>query len=389
MTKTEIIIVGAGPAGLSQALILADAGLHVVLIDRMAVKPGRADNRTAALLRPAVDILRGVDVDPEKFPDTAPLRHLRLIDEGVGNHGGVHFSSTEIHHPYFALNIRNGDVHAALVKRVLSHPLVKVSAPCEIQSIDVSPYHVQMKTNTGVYQSMVVIGADGRESVVRHLAGITFHKIDYQQSAITCAITHTGAHHDTSIEFHRPGGPFTLVPLSGHRSSVVWMERSVDAEQILALSPIDFTARLQSETGNLLGDITVIDPPQCWPVIWQRADRMIAPRMALVAEAAHVLPPSGAQGLNMSLQDVQGLGSVFIRAHRLGLDIGSKAVLESFARLRMQDMHIKSNAVHGLNTIVMTAHPALRRLRRVGLMTASRMPFIRHMVMQFGWAGKL
>lgn len=389
MTKMEVIIVGAGPAGLSQALMLADAGIRVVVVDRAPVDAVRADNRTAALLRPAVDILRSVGVDPEIFAATAPLEYLRLIDGAdQGHEFQADFSASEINEPYFALNILNADLHAALVARVQGHDCITVMAPCVVLSIDVNDYGVTVRTDAGDVTAMVVIGADGRESVVRQLAGITTESVDYNQTAMTCTITHTRAHDNRSTEFHRPGGPLTLVPLSGNRSSIVWMERTRDAAEILALSMDDFKSRLQNETYGAVGDIVDVTAPQSWPLIWQRSGNLIMPRIALVAEAAHALPPSGAQGLNMSLQDVAALASVMTRAHRLGMDLGSAAILATYDRLRRSDMHVKTNAVDGLNRMIMTAHPALRRLRRAGLVAASSVPFVRRAVMRFGWMGK-
>ena len=389
MVKTEVIIVGAGPAGLSQALILADAGIRVVMIDRAPVDAVRGDNRTAALLRPAVDILQEVSVDPEIFPATAPLKYLRLIDGAdQGSEFQADFSATEINEPYFALNILNTDLHTALAARVMAHDHITVIAPCRVTSMDVTDYMVTIETDRGEVSGMMVVGADGRQSVVRQLAGISIENVDYNQTAITCTITHTRAHDNRSTEFHRPGGPLTLVPLSGNRSSIVWMERTGDAAEILNLSPDDFKSRLQDGTHGAVGDIMDATTAQSWPLIWQRAGRIIGPRVALVAEAAHALPPSGAQGLNMSLQDVAALGSVIVRAHQWGMDLGSGATLASYARLRLRDMHIKTNAVDGLNRMIMTAHPALRRARRAGLIAASTVPFVRRAVMRFGWMGK-
>jgi len=166
------------------------------------------------------------------------------------------------------------------------------------------------------------------------------------------------------------------------------MERTGDAAEILNLSQDNFKSRLQSETHGAVGDIVVVTAVQSWPLIWQRAGRIVAPRVALVAEAAHALPPSGAQGLNMSLQDIAVLGSVMIRRHQWGMDLGSAATLGTYDRLRRSDMHIKSNAVDGLNRMIMITHPGLRRMRRAGLMAASSVPFVRRAVMRFGWMGK-
>jgi 2-octaprenyl-6-methoxyphenol hydroxylase len=154
----------------------------------------------------------------------------------------------------------------------------------------------------------------------------------------------------------------------------------------MALDQKSFTARLQDESHDELGTIRVISTPHCWPITLQIADRLFAPRTALVAEAAHALPPSGAQGLNLSLRDVAALSDLVIAHARVGLDVGSDVLLARYARTRSADITPRAYAVDGLNRLILSDQRAVRLLRRRGLAVASALPPVRHALMRFGWA---
>ncbi len=388
---TDVIIVGAGPAGLSLSLALADAGISCLLIDRFLpwAQKGPRDNRTAALLRPSVEILDGVGVRAETLDGTAPLSHLRLIDIPAGQSDlptPITFSAHEINEPYFALNIRHTPLVDALAARVTTHPLITIMAPVQIISLNVNQAAATIITDHGKYQASLIIGADGKQSRVRDLAGIGATQTDYHQTALTTEVAIIKPHHDTSIEFHRPGGPFTLVPMTGARASVVWLEKHQQADDILALPANQQNKRLNAESHGVLGQLTMQHPLQAWPITWTRAAALIAPRIALVAEAAHALPPSGAQGLNLSLQDIVALTRTLARAKRCGLDLGSAAVLGDYARERTGAINWRSRAVDGLNRLIMTETVPLRHARRLGLKIAGN-GILRHQLMRLGWMG--
>ncbi len=391
MIKTTIIIVGMGPAGLTLGCLLGQAGIPTLLLDHQYQSPQkpRDDNRTAALLRPAVDILHSVGINPEHLDNTAPLRHLRLIDQPTTHQKqpvSIDFSAAEINEPYFALNIKNSPLHQALLKRIAHLPNVKTMAPVTIHTMTTRKGAITLETDRGTIAGALVVAADGKNSRIRTLSGIGVRHHDYGQSAMTFTIAHTKNHGDTSIEFHRPGGPLTLVPLARKNTSVVWMDKAPLIQDILSLSPQKFLARLTHEIGDVLGDINITSPVQSWPITWSMADHLTGPRHVLVAEAAHALPPSGAQGLNLSLRDVKCLADLVIQAHQTGIDPGSTPLLKRYEQQRRYDMTTRAYAVDGLNRIIMTAHPALRHLRRAGLIQLSRIRPLRHALMRFGWA---
>ena len=157
----------------------------------------------------------------------------------------------------------------------------------------------------------LVVAADGRDSTLRRLAGIGCRRWGYGQKALVFAVTHPDPHGGVSTEIHRTGGPLTLVPMPDHDgrpcSSVVWMVPGPRANALAALDDAGLGAELTAETMGLFGPLRIVSPRAVWPIVAQLAHRLVAQRLALIAEAAHVVPPIGAQGLNMSLADIETL----------------------------------------------------------------------------------
>ncbi len=391
--QNTVVIIGAGPAGLTLACLLGQAGVPCTVVDQhpQTLEKPRDDNRTAALLRPSALVLHRAGITPETLEGTAPLETLSLIDlssrRGDTAQDRFDFTSSEINEPYFGLNIKNSVLHQALLKQATDLPCVSIIAPATISDMTSSSKSIIVHTDQGDIEGAVVIGADGRASKIRDLCGTPTQKIDYKQTAITCTCSHTLPHHNTSIEFHRPGGPFTLVPLAGgFTSSVVWMERTDDAQKYLSMSPDDFKSALQDQTHNVLGTITDVTLPQSWPIILLKVQKLTSHRIALMAEAAHVIPPSGAQGLNLSLRDADDLAHILITAYRTGGDLGSPYVLSCYERARWADLRPRLWAVDGLNRLILSSHPVLQKTRRFGLAALAGIPILRHIVMKFGWA---
>lgn len=381
----DVIIVGAGVAGLTLACLTARVGVRTLVLDATNPQTLRQGSRTVALLRPALSVLAQVGINAEALTDTARMERLRLIDAGPPPYEAT-FVAREIGVENFGLNIRNDALHAALLAQAQTLPSLRLVAPAHVQSLAVTPAFIDVTTDCGLFRAPLLVGADGRNSVVRTLCGITARHIDYGQSAITCVVSHPRPHHQTSTEFHRPGGPFTLVPLSGNRSSVVWLETTARAQTLMDMAANDFAVALQAESHDVLGSLEVIEPPQSWPITLTHARELTRPRVALVAEAAHALPPSGAQGLNLSLRDVAALAPLIIEGRALGLDIGGEPLLRHYRTQRRGDILARVTAVDGLNRLILAEQPIVRWGRRQGLALAAGFAPMRHALMRFGWA---
>jgi 2-octaprenyl-6-methoxyphenol hydroxylase len=391
--KYDVAISGAGIPGLSLALLLGRAGLDVCLIDfgnlpaSTNIKPG---SHTAAIMADSLRTLEDLGVWKNCAPHSATLETLTIIDDNSNTPVTASFEAKEIEQDYFGKNIANNIVKAELVAAARKCSAITIVENGSIKSIDQKTDHfitINLADNKTL-TAKILVGADGRNSVTRELAGIDSWEQDYEQSALTCLISHTKPHNNTSTEFHRPGGPFTLVPLPGKTSSVVWVEKTSDAQNIIKLSKQDFAKALQSASKDLLGKITVTAAPSMFPLKALKAKSIIAPRIALIAEAAHVITPLGAQGLNLSLRDAQTLYDAIYTAAKLGQDIGRISVLKDYERQRHTDINARVFGTHGLNKMVSNHSSLLRYARHSGLRVLDSNPSLRKIAMQLGMTGK-
>jgi 2-octaprenyl-6-methoxyphenol hydroxylase len=231
----------------------------------------------------------------------------------------------------------------------------------------------------------LLIAADGRNSNIREQCEIGVKTWRYGQKALAFSVTHPTPHHNVSTEIHRTGGPFTLVPLPDldgtPRSAIVWMENGPRIHELLVLSVPDFEAAIFERSAQLFGPMKLIGRRTVWPIISQLADRLNGQRVALIAEAAHVVPPIGAQGLNMSLADMTTLLDLAIANPT---DLGSTEMLAKYHRARWPEIKARVSGIDMLNRVSMATNPAMRDLRRLGLKTLHGVAPIRKVLMKAG-----
>ncbi|MFN3258925.1 MAG: FAD-dependent oxidoreductase [Pikeienuella sp.] len=385
-SETDILIVGGGVAGLTAAALFAASGRRVTLADRESAEAGMRDSRTTAFLRPAVDLLEEAGVWPLLAAEIAPLETMRLIDAGGRENKAREigdFVAAELGQPGFGWNVPNSAMRRALRERLSGLPEACILNEAALEALTVRRDCAIARLSTGeTIRARLVIGADGRESAVRRLSGIHARRTEYGQKALVFTVAHEEPHRAVSTEIHRTGGPFTLVPMpdgpDGPRSSVVWMERSAEAERLLGLPEPEFEEAANGRSLGVLGRLRVVSHRAAWPMISLMAQRLTGPRVALVAEAAHVVPPIGAQGLNMSLGDLAAL-----RAAMGEGDAGAPAALARYAR-RWPELAARVAGVDALNRAAMAEAQPLRDLRRLGLGALIRVRPARRLAMKLG-----
>lgn len=389
----DVLISGGGTPGLTLALLLARAGLSVGVIDPAPLssfKINKAEGRTSALMQSSIRTLSRTGVWDDCLVYGAPLRLLRIIDDSTGGKQAqieTDFPAADIGLEYFGINMPNNILRTMLAQAAKAHRNITLHDNLSLSDFQADDFGVTATLSNGkTLRARLLAGADGRHSLVRTLSNIDVWHHEYGQSAITCLITHTGSHNDISTEFHRPGGPFTLVPLPGNQTSVVWVEKDEDAQNFMHLSKPAFEQALQDRTDDRLGSIRLESNPQICSLIALRAHDLVAPRAALLAEAAHVLSPLGAQGLNLSLRDVDCLAEKIIEAAQTGIDFGAQAILKSYERARRADMFLRSAGTDGLTRFVSHDVRPVHELRRAGLRTFSMIEPLRLFAMQQGMA---
>lgn len=363
MRHTDVIVAGGGIAGLTAACAFAHDGRSVTLIDPAPGDPP-ADRRTTAFLQPARDLLEEIGAWQGLGDHPTPLAEMRVVDLSTRRPTVADFRAAEVSDRPFGWNVVNARMRRALAERAEALGVERRRT----QVSDVLPRTAEVRALDAegeAHVAALLVGADGRESTVRRALGIEASTRRTGQKALSFAVEHDVPHRAVSTELYRDGGPFVLVPLpeedGRHRSAVVWMERGPEASRLHALPDDAFAAAVTERSGGVLGPLRPFGPRALFPLVTRVAARFAGPRTALMAEAAHAVPPIGAQGLNMSLADVALLREV----SRDGL--GEAGGLERYARERRRDVLARMAAVTALNAASMGSAAPVRMARALGI----------------------
>lgn len=396
MTETDIFISGGGVAGLAAAAAFGTAGFRVVIADPAPpitdAQTDGADLRTTAFLQPARDFLQDAGIWPALAPYATPLQVMRIVDAGGAEPTPritKDFNATDISDEPFGWNLPNWLLRREILGRIGDLPTVDFRPGVGFARMLTRTAEARVTlTDQSQITAKLVIGADGRNSPVRQAAGIGATTTRYGQKAITFAVTHDAPHGNISTEVHRSGGPFTLVPLPDHGgkpcSAVVWMEDGPEATRLAALPEDDFNAQATTRSAGTYGPLRLYSRRMVWPIISQLADAMSAERTALVAEAAHVVPPIGAQGLNMSLADLACLLDLALA----GDDPGAADVLARYTARRHPEVTLRVKGVDLLNRTSQADNPLLRDLRAAGVEALYAVAPVRKTLMRLGLGAK-
>jgi 2-octaprenyl-6-methoxyphenol hydroxylase len=383
--KTEAIVVGGGPAGLTAAVALAAGGVPTVLVGR---KPPQVDNRTTTLLASSVTALETLGVWKHCRAHAAPLKTMRLVDDTgrLWRAPEVAFSCEEIGLDAFGYNIENRHLVAALEARGASLPLLRM-VDDDVLGVVAASDHVLVETkHTHAFTAPLAIGADGRRSLCREAALIDTTERRTPQTALTVCFVHTRPHNDTSTEFHTVTGQCTVVPLPGQRASLVWVLGPGEAEEKAALDDADLSLAIERASHSILGKISVEPGRGLFPLTVVSAQRFATGRIALVGEAAHVIPPVGAQGLNLGLRDAAAIAELVADAWKAGRDVGAEDVLVRYDRARRADIGTRTLAVDLLNRSLLTGFLPVQSARGLGLYALQKLGPLRRIVMRQGVA---
>ena len=387
-TQADILVAGAGAAGLSTAIALAQAGFSVVCAGHVDL---RANGRTVALFEASLRFYKALGIWPHFRGKTAPLAKITMIDATGARIPvpSVSFAASEIDLAAFGENIENNvlveglaDIASATGNLVLHEGMIS-----DIR-FDADAVRATL-TDGHCITAKLAAAADGRKSLLRTQAGIGTRSWAYPQIAFTALLSHAKPHRNISTEFHTRSGPCTLVPLRAapgrpNRSSLVWLMSAAEAERRGALPQPLLEQEIENQVDSLLGKIEIDGPTGFFPMAGMSANHLTGHRVALIGEAAHIFPPLAAQGLNLSLRDAATLVEALEDARTLGADIGSAQTLKAYENARRSDIFLRTNGVDILNRSLLSNFFPVDFLRGAGLFAFSMIGPLRRALMREG-----
>ena len=382
----DVIIAGAGMAGATLALALARGGLKPLLVDPQPFAAQLApafDGRASAIAFSSFRAWDAIGVGDGLRPHAQRIEQILVTDgraPGPASAGAtpflLRFDAAEIaerfHGEPLGYMLENRRIRAALAEAV-SAAGIEVLAPAKVERVDLGSGQARVTLADGrVLNAPLVIGAEGRNSVVREAAGINAIGWGYGQSGVVATVRLQRPHGGVAHEYFLPSGPFAILPLTEDRVSLVWTEKSAAAEALRHARPEVFHALLKRRFGSFLGALEVVGPTFVYPLALQLAERLAVPHAALLGDAAHGIHPIAGQGLNLGLKDAAALAQVLVDAARLGEDIGAQAVLDRYARWRRFDNVTLAAATDLFTRLFSNDHPALRLARGAGMAVVNR-----------------
>ena len=381
---SDILIIGGGLNGPALALALADGGFSVTVVDARPPDDRSHvgfDGRGYALALASQRLLTAIGIWPVVAEQSQPILDIKITDGRASDGPGpwmLHFDHAEIEEGPMGYMLEDRYLYSAFLAAMRDHRAVTHLPGCTVVAQEVTNTGCSITLADGrTLTGSVLIGGDGRQSDTATRAGIKRVGWGYGQTALVCAIDHQVPHYGVAHQYFMPPGPLAILPLPGNRVSIVWSETTEAAQGIQSLDDDGYMNVLRPRFGDFLGRISLSGDRFTYPLNLTLAESFIAPRLALVGDAAHGVHPIAGQGLNLGLRDVGALAEVLIQARRRGEDIGAPDVLARYQQWRRWDTTSLALATDGFNRLFSNDNGMLRLVRDIGLGAVNAVPRLR------------
>lgn len=390
---SDIAVVGGGLVGLTAAIGLAQQGFSVTVIDRAPqgdLTAQQYDGRASALAFATCRMLEALGIWRHMEPYAQPINEIRVSDGPSLMH--LHFDHRALGDGPLGNMVENRHTRIALFDRINELENIHLLMGETIQKIDRTQEKASLTLESGTdISAKLLLGVDGRASMVRQDADIPVSSFEYGQHGIVCSIEHELPHHGIAHERFLPAGPFAVLPLKNNRASLVWTEKSHLVDTIMALPERSFASEVRRRVGDFLGEVKPVGGRWAYPLTLQYADTYTDTRMAILGDAAHGIHPIAGQGLNLGLRDVAALIEVISDNARVGLDIGSDQTLDAYSQWRHTDNAALIGVTDILNRLFSNDITPLRTARDMGLAVVNQIPPLKNFFMSHarGTVGEL
>lgn len=383
--SVDVAIAGGGMVGLSLAIALAREGMQVAVVERddppSQLVPA-FDGRVSAIAYGSQRLLSAIGVWEAMAEHAQPIWDIRVSDGDSPFF--LDYDHRDVGTDPFGWIVENRYTRIALHQAANRYPNVHWFTRNEVAGFQADGAAVDVALRDGrAIRARLLVGAEGKRSRVRELAGIDVMTADYQQTAIVCTISHEEPHHGLAQERFLPAGPFAALPMLGKRSSLVWVEPTARAPLYMRMSAEEMAEEIRGRVGEYLGKVTVEGRVFSYPLALTQAQSYTAMRVALVGDAAHAIHPIAGQGVNLGFRDVGVLHALLSEQFKLGLDIGDAKTLAGYQQWRRFDNIAMIAVTDGLTRLFGVQFAPVRIARGLGLWAVGRMPrlktfFMRH-----------
>lgn len=378
----DVVVAGGGYVGLSVAVAIKQAARHlnVQVVEAASEDVWEKDVRASAIIAAATRMLDVFGIWSEIEPEAQPINKMIVTDSKTADPVRPVFLTfdgvVEEGRP-FAHMVPNVAMVGAL--RGLCERLgIEIRHGLSVSGFTVGSQSTSISLSDGsALEARLLVACDGVRSALRDMAGIKTVHWAYDQSGIVTTVEHERPHEGCAEEHFLPSGPFAILPLKGNRSSLVWTERTADADRLVASDDLVFEEELERRFGHKLGPVRPVGPRRAFPLGLTLARSFVAPRFALAGDAAHGIHPISGQGLNLGFKDVAALAETVVEADRLGLDIGSLNVLERYQSWRRFDTLRMGVTTDVLNRLFSNDVGPIRIMRDFGLGVVDRLPALK------------
>lgn len=384
MKQCDIIIAGGGMVGMSMALAVARLGLSVVVLEKSRLPDQLEptfDGRVSAIALGSVRLLTAIGAWEGMRDYAEPIRDIRVSDGDAPFF--VHYDHHDIGKEPFGYIVENRYIRHGLQQAAGDYPNLSLLDQKIITSYYTSPKHVVVTLSDGQnISASLLLAADGKFSGLRQMAGIDILERDYEQTAIVCTIAHEKPHLGLAQERFLPAGPFAVLPMTGNRSSLVWVEPKDRVQLYLDLSKEECEQEIAERVGDYLGHITLAGERFSYPLSLVHAKGYSADRVALLGDAAHGIHPIAGQGVNLGFRDVAVLEELIRKQRLADGDIGAKEVLAHYQRWRRFDNMSMLGVTDGLNQLFCSSLMPVKTARRLGMWGVNQLPGLKKFFMK-------